>query len=126
MRLERRGRPRRVLDLAPLVDVVFLLLLFFLLASDFQRDRALPLEVAAAASAPPADAVTDVELRTDGGVWLDGERADLDAVDRAFAANRDRPIAVRPDPDVSLARIHRVLQLAVDRGAGSASLVRSF
>ena len=49
-------RPRRRPNLTPMIDVVFLLLVFFMLASRFGSDRALPLSVAGggtAYSGPP-------------------------------------------------------------------------
>ena len=49
-------RPRRRPNLTPMIDVVFLLLVFFMLASRFGVDRAVPLSVAgggAAYSGPP-------------------------------------------------------------------------
>ncbi|MFC6760360.1 ExbD/TolR family protein [Sulfitobacter porphyrae] len=42
------ARPRRRPGLTPMIDVVFLLLVFFMLASRFGQDRALPLSAGAA------------------------------------------------------------------------------
>ncbi len=39
-------RPRRKPSLTPMIDVVFLLLVFFMLASQFGHDKALPLSAA--------------------------------------------------------------------------------
>ena len=44
-------RPRRRPDLTPMIDVVFLLLVFFMLASRFGAETGMPLQVAGAASA---------------------------------------------------------------------------
>lgn len=52
----RPPRPRRRPSLTPMVDVVFLLLVFFMLASRFGGDQALPLPLAGAGagySGPP-------------------------------------------------------------------------
>ncbi|MCU0901616.1 MAG: biopolymer transporter ExbD [Cypionkella sp.] len=49
-------RPRRRPNLTPMIDVVFLLLVFFMLASRFGVDRALPISVAGSGgsySGPP-------------------------------------------------------------------------
>ncbi|WP_371156432.1 biopolymer transporter ExbD [Jannaschia sp. 2305UL9-9] len=61
--MRRRGFVRRALTLTPLVDVIFLLLLFFMLTSTFTRFG--EIEVAAAASgAGGAAATTDVGFLT--------------------------------------------------------------
>ena len=43
-------RRRRLIGLAPLIDVVFILLLFFMLTTNFTRWRELPFDLPAAAS----------------------------------------------------------------------------
>lgn len=63
-------KPRRKPNLTPMIDVVFLLLVFFMLASRFGSDRALPLTVTGAGGSyngPPrlVELVAD-ELRLNG------------------------------------------------------------
>ncbi len=69
-------RSRRVgasLDMAPLIDVVFLLLIFFMLTSSF-TEPAVPLDLPAAGgmTTPPAGPVT-VSVDASGVVSIDGE-----------------------------------------------------
>ncbi|MGH0036712.1 MAG: ExbD/TolR family protein [Myxococcota bacterium] len=127
MRLDAPGRRRRLIDLAPLVDIVFLLLVFFMLATQFDRERALPLDVAgpgaAEASEQPA---LDVRLGPDGRLRLDDRPADLDALSRRLAALPGRPVNVRPEAEVTLAQIHAVLERIAESEAASATLVRDF
>ena len=42
-------RPRRRISLTPMIDVVFLLLVFFMLAARFGQDQAIPLRIGAGA-----------------------------------------------------------------------------
>ncbi len=50
----QKGRALDALNLTPLIDVVFLLLIFFLVATRFaQEDRELPVQLPAASSAMP-------------------------------------------------------------------------
>jgi biopolymer transport protein ExbD len=63
-------KPRRKPNLTPMIDVVFLLLVFFMLASRFGADRAFPLSVAGAGGSyngPPrlVELVAD-QLRLNG------------------------------------------------------------
>ncbi|MBD3763588.1 MAG: biopolymer transporter ExbD [Rhodobacterales bacterium] len=63
----RRRRP----DLTPMIDVVFLLLVFFMLASRFGVDRALPL-APASAGAGYAGPPRLVQVGPDGALTLNG------------------------------------------------------
>ncbi|MCZ6784089.1 MAG: biopolymer transporter ExbD, partial [Proteobacteria bacterium] len=54
MRFESTRRARRGIGLTPLVDVVFLLLIFFMLASSFSRESAWTIGIANAAAGTPA------------------------------------------------------------------------
>lgn len=128
MRLEARPARRRFLDLAPLVDVVFLLLVFFMLATRFDRERTLPLDVAGAAATADAapERVVDVRLGADGRLAIDGQPGDLETLGRMLSASPGRRVAVRPDAEVSLARIHAVLEVVAGSEAESAALVRGF
>ncbi len=62
MQLERRGRPRYGIALTSLVDVVFILLFFFMLAARAQPQAALELRLAqpAASAAQPTMPVVEV------------------------------------------------------------------
>lgn len=56
--------PRRAVSLTPLIDVVFILLVFFMLAASLQRESAL--EVVPAVAADPADVPVDARV-----LWYD-------------------------------------------------------
>ena len=87
-------RRRRLIGLAPLIDVVFILLLFFMLTTNFTRWRELPFELPAAASELSPDSVRSLELRADGllrhggRAFAGGQREAL----RAFVAEAPNDI----------------------------------
>ena len=118
LRIEAQRR-RAGISLTPLIDVVFLLLIFFMLASTFARERALPLVLGAASGDAP---VTGAIL-----VRVDGDRLDLngiavgrDELAAAFArraAEEDPPaVVVHGAPGTSVAAVVAVVDLA--RAAG--------
>ncbi len=89
-------RPRRKPNLTPMIDVVFLLLVFFMLASRFGADRAFPLAVAGAGggySGPPrlVELVAD-ELRLNG---IAMGQADLTEALRALTDSAEDAIILR-------------------------------
>lgn len=100
MRIEvPRHRPASI-RLTPLIDVVFILLVFFMLASSFLDWRSFDLALPAADAAPVDAEVEPVVVRiaADGSLRLDDERVAADAlIDRvaALLADGDRPVRVR-------------------------------
>jgi biopolymer transport protein ExbD len=77
------------LSLTPLIDVVFLLLIFFLVASRFaMEERELPVELPSASSAVPMmqrprELVIDVDA--EGKVFVDGLPRSIDQLDQLLA-----------------------------------------
>lgn len=105
--------PRRKPSLTPMIDVVFLLLVFFMLASRFGVDMHLPLNAAGDASdasyqGPPrlVDVLPD-------GVKLNGVSiAAEDLVEKisALTETRDDTIVLRAGDEAALQRIVDVMQ----------------
>ncbi|MCE7998080.1 MAG: biopolymer transporter ExbD [Rhodobiaceae bacterium] len=80
---------KRIVSLTPLIDVVFLLLIFFMLASSFLQTQS----IAVLTPAPdPEEVETDrhvveVWVLTDGSLWLDGEPIAFDALSDGIRNN---------------------------------------
>lgn len=68
MRIEAVAAPRRRLSMTSLIDVIFLLLLFFMLSSTFARFAEIEVSGGVASAAAPGDR-PDVLLRFDGTEW---------------------------------------------------------
>lgn len=74
--LPEPARPRRSsISLTPLIDVVFILLLFFMLTSSFIQWRAvdLSLSIASEGGQTSQDAPGELHLQTTGQVYLNGQ-----------------------------------------------------
>jgi len=108
-------------SLPPMIDVVFLLLVFFMLASQFGRDAALPLTIGApglAYDGPPRL----VQIGTDS-VSLNGAPLAEDALAAALVpltASRDDIVVLRADDTASLQRLIDIAELL--RAAGFAQI----
>ena len=88
-RSEERDAPE--IGLTPLIDVVFLLLIFFMVSTTFERSSELNIELPAASAKANAsgDAVIDVVIDSGGGVRVEGlalVSPDTASVRRALAA----------------------------------------
>lgn len=130
MQLENATRPRRrVVSLTPLIDVVFILLVFFMLASSFTHWRSLQLSVPADVSAPAEDRASPLVVRVGPDeLRLDGERLSLavvsERVSEALANDPDRIAIVRPGDDVRLQRLVTVVEGLYAVGGSRISLQR--
>ena len=126
LRAATDGRRRALISLTPLIDVVFILLVFFMLASSFHDWRAIDLDPPAKAGA--ANALTGamlVDIRADD-LRLSGESLPLNLiVERLKHVARDHPdraIVVRPADGVSLQHTISVLDRLTGSGMQNISL----
>lgn len=109
----RFATPRRARkpSLTPMIDVVFLLLVFFMLASQFGRDTGLPLSAAGSGSAyegpPRLIAITMDDLRLNGrALTIEGL---VDALP-PLMQDRGDTIVLRPGEDTTLQRLIDIAQ----------------
>lgn len=118
MQLEHRTRVRRAaIGLTPLIDVVFILLLFFMLASSLTPLHTVPVVVAGDDSAPaaPIDDAEPARLRVPavGGLELDGQTIAPEHLPRILAERRAQDpelrLRVEAEDAVSLQRLLDVL-----------------
>ena len=93
----RESSARSSLSIAPLIDVVFLLLIFFLVTSRFaKQERELDLELPEASQSvpitePPSELV--VNLGVDGQLVIDGSIRGLDELEKILAqASANNPL----------------------------------
>ena len=125
-----RNRPRRRarVSLTPLIDVVFILLVFFMLASSFTEWRSIRLTSAEAggAAAPGMVGAMLVEVRPDG-VRLSGRRMAPDALVERLAARRETHpemrVLVRPAGGVEMQRVVDLLDRLSAAGIARLDLV---
>lgn len=120
----RPKRPSLTVDLAPLIDVVFLLLVFFILTSSF-RPPSLPLELPGVAntSLAPVEPIT-VSLDATGRIAVNGhEVSEMEFgpyLAQALAGEESRAVHFRGDRAVAYGRFLQLMQAA--RAAGAVRL----
>ena len=120
------ARRKITLDISPLLDVVFLLLIFFLVTTTFSPDSGMDLELPESTTATRSDmAPTVVSVGQDGAVSLDGESISISDLERAIAAlpveERDK-ITVRADSRVDYGVIVRIIDALRNAGVNGLSL----
>jgi len=112
------------IELTPIIDMVFLLLIFFLVATTFhQSEREMQIALPIAASSAPISAMTRdmiINIDADGQIILGGRKIDVEAlratVKEAVAMNADQKVTVRGDKRTAYANIVRVLDVCKSSG----------
>lgn len=112
MRLDSDDRDDDAPNLTPLIDVVFLLLVFFLVATTFAKEEVeLDLELPAARTGTKDDAPQPIVVYVDrdGRLLVDGRATTLEGLEQRLraAALRDRSqeVLIRGDTQVPLGRV---------------------
>lgn len=124
---DTKSHQRRVaLDLSPLMDVVFLLLIFFLVTTTFLPDAAMELELPDSETATSSELTpTVISVGEDGGIQIDGRAVSVDelraAVEALPEADRQR-ITVRADSRVGYGVIVGIIDALRNAGVEGLSL----
>lgn len=117
-------RARRKPSLTPMIDVVFLLLVFFMLASQFGHDKALPLS-AAGGTSPYTGPPRLIDIGS-GNLRLNGIMVSMEALSdrlRPMMETDDDMIILRGDDDARLQRLIDVAQTLQVAGFTQLSVV---
>lgn len=97
VRRSLRGGDKVNIDMGPLIDMVFLLLIFFVVTTSFVKESGVEVQRSTAATAEVKERGNImVGLTVDGEVWFDGERVDV----RSVRAHVERALAEDPESGV--------------------------
>jgi len=114
--------PGTAIDIAPLIDVVFILLIFFLVTTTFVRDTGVDVDRPGAVVTRPLEPTSlRVSITASNEIYTDGGRVDLDElrvkVTEFVARDRQRSVIVIPDREVPSGRLIEVMDVARLAGA---------
>lgn len=129
LKLRSSARRRSYISLTPLIDVVFILLIFFMLASSFLDWRAIDLRAPATAGADGGQTgALLLRVGADGRLDLNGRpvaHADLsDRLRRAAADRQDARLLIQPAAGVAMQRAIDLLDVARAAGLERVQLIR--
>lgn len=129
MQFEGYRRNSSVPNITPLIDIVFLLLVFFMLTSHFVRDDALNIELPEAVSGDQLDDNKSIEVVINAaGQWLYkeqvlGTEALQQAIHNDLSGREDRVVRIRGDKSSSLDSAVTVIDIARRAGATGVDIV---
>jgi biopolymer transport protein ExbD len=113
---KRQRRESIAMDLTPLIDMVFLLLVFFLVTSTFKKDELalllnLPKTEQGEGSSDKKNEFLTIEL-SNNEVAVNGKKSSMESLpDTLKATAKDTLINLRVDGDVKYTRLVKVLDL---------------
>lgn len=129
MQFEGRRRSGQMPNLTPLIDIVFLLLVFFMLTSHFVQEQAIDIDlpVAQSGEAVSEDRQLELVINAEGRFLLDDhfvEPESLEAVLREKLTERsDKNLRVRGDRHAPLGQAVSVFDAARNAGASAIDIV---
>ena len=113
------------LDVTPLIDVVFLLLIFFMLTSTFVLQPGIKVKLPKAITSEALKEENLVIVITAGGkIYLDNEIISSDELSAKLgeAAQDERAVLIKADQKISLGRVVEVWDLCRDVGITQVSI----
>lgn len=132
MKFRKRKRDEVTLDMTPLIDAVFLLLIFFAVATTFTKETRLGIDLPEASGQAPLSASNTIEVSVsesgeyavNGQPLVNAERATLRAAIAAAADGRkDVPFFLTADAKATHQSVVTVMDVAGEVGIVNVSIV---
>ncbi len=125
MLVHRKKRPRYAIQapLTSLIDIVFMLLIYFLLTTNFMVDEGIKIKLPQArASAPQTQQEITVYVDREGRAYINNkpvpEEILFTRIKEMIGGQSDRLVVVKADREVVLNKAVKVMDLAKAAGAG--------
>ncbi len=125
-----RGGEQVQINMGPLIDMVFLLLIFFVVTTSFVRETGIEVQRSTAATAETTEHATIMlGVSAEGHVYFEGRRVDVRSVrgliERALAEDPDAGVVVVADRNSSTGVVVKAMDQCRLAGARSVSLAAS-
>ena len=119
----KRKRLQVQIPLTSLIDIVFLLLIYFLLTTNFMVDEGIKIKLPQAkAAAPQTEEVITVYVDQEGRAFLGPDEVSLaelfDRIKEKIGSKQDELVVIRADRAVILNKAVKVMDIAKAAGAG--------
>lgn len=117
------------IDLTPMLDVVFILLIFFVVTAAFVDETAIDLRHSPPATSPAAEKSEDIifQIAANNDITLDGRRVDIRSVranvERLRASNRTARVIISTDANARADTYIRIADQARAAGVENVILV---
>ncbi|MEX0738121.1 MAG: biopolymer transporter ExbD [Pseudohongiella sp.] len=115
------------IDLTPMLDVVFILLIFFIVTSVFVTEAGIDVNKPDASTAQPrSQDLILIAVSGDGQIWIDGEQIDARFIrsrfERRLAETPNASVVIQGDQAAENQHVLRILEAARDANIASVSI----
>ncbi|MCH8474509.1 MAG: biopolymer transporter ExbD [Opitutales bacterium] len=125
MRLKKKQRPAEAFQMAPMIDMVFLLLVFFMTVGTLaQADRTVELDLPESEESRVPEDLSGrgiISVREDGAIFLGGNEVTLAEMQARIGSeirrNPELRVQVRADAGTPFREIRRILNACAEEGA---------
>src|SRR5210317_265779 len=129
MRRRHRVSDEAEINITPMLDIVFIMLIFFIVTTSFVKEKGL--EVSRPSNAPPKEIKKSkgpivVKIDSNGNIMMEGRMLERGAVEanleRAKAEKPESPLIIAAHPDAETDSLVTILDAAKAVGVGSVSV----
>ena len=129
MRRKHRVSDEAEINITPMLDIVFIMLIFFIVTTSFVKEKGL--EVSRPSSAPPKEVTKSkgpivVKVDANGNITMKGRMLEKKAVEanleREKAEKPDSPLIIAAHPDAATDALVTILDAAEAVGVASVSV----
>ncbi len=118
MGVKRRNKVSAEFNMSSMTDIIFLLLIFFMLTSNLVAPNALNLKLPGRGNPTTATAdPTDVTIKRNGNYYLNGKRITLRNVETALRrlkrSDRNLAITISPDDGTPVENVVAIMDIAM-------------
>ena len=134
MNLRRSRSDEPDVNLTPLIDVVFILLLFFMVSTTFQRESEINIELPEASAEPveERDETLEIVIDAEGHYFIDEQQVvntELEtlkqAIEKFLGARSEIPVVIRADRQTPYESVVRAMDATAQLGLLQMSLATS-
>lgn len=129
MQFEGRRRSSNIPNLTPLIDLVFLLLIFFMLTSHFVKDEVINIDLPDAESGESIENIEQIEvvINEHNEIMINNQPVDIEQLEEVLRdelKNREEKVVrIRGDEEVDLGQAIDVFDAARKAGAQGIDIV---
>ena len=122
MGLKKRSKVSAEFSMSSLTDIIFLLLIFFMLTSNLINPNALNLKMPGKSSSPVISNsnITDVSIRSNGRFYVNKKRVREESLESALRQiaqqKKDASITISPDANAPIEKVATVMDIAMRYG----------
>ena len=126
-RKKQSAEDEAAIDLTPMLDVVFIMLIFFIVTASFIKEAGVEVNRPEASTSDPKDNVNIlIAITGNDEVWMDGRRIDVRAVranvERLHAENPKGAVVIQADNTSTTETVVKVLDASREAGVLDVSL----